>query len=525
MIAGRDWSSVRVVGVSRLANYLKRKLESDRNIAAVGVEGEISNLRIQPSGSVNFSLKDRDALLDCFAYAGDGATFPELKNGDAIVAFGRVSLYERKSAYQLVVRHVELAGLGRLFQRYNELRTKLEAEGLFREERKRRLPRFPFQVALVGSPTGEGTRDFLTQARARAPHVAVRLFPTAVQGDVAPQIVAALQRACESGPDLVVLARGGGSYEDLFVFSDERLVRAIAACAVPIATAIGHEGDISLADLAADHRASTPSTAAQTVLPRRDDLLVAIRRDASALTRALSVHVARLRHGLERVEHRSALADPVRILAARRQRVDAALELLRRRSEVRVRRARERLAGAERRLLAASPRARLAARRERLAGLRRLLTPSAGARIAAHRRRFAVLQVTLNSAEGRIIAERLAQLHDLEDRLGRRNPSRRLAPLGGRLDETARRLTNAAGRVLERRRGELKLRTSQLEGNNPEALLQRGYAIVKTAEGVLVRDPVQAPPGTRLQIRVARGELAARVERDGPDAGEQIGLF
>lgn len=525
MIAGRDLSRVPKVSVRRVAAYLKKRIEDDPKLAFLGVEGEVSNLRINASGHAYFAIKDGDALLECVAFATDAATFPEIKNGTAVIAYGKIATYAPRSIYQLTVRHIELAGVGRLFQRYEELKRALAAEGLFREERKRPLPRYPFRVALVGSQGGDGTRDFLTQARIRAPHVSVELFETPVQGDVAPQIIAALERACASRPDFVVLARGGGSFEDLFVFSNERLVRRVAACAVPVVTAIGHEADVPLVDLAADRRASTPSTAAQTVLPRRDDLLADIGRSALALNRSLKAHVGRLRYALERVEHRSVLADPAEIVQARRQRVDASAELLRRRAELRVRRVREGLSVVERRLLAASPGARLAARRERLAGLRRLLTPSASAQFAAHRRRFTALRSELDSAEGRIVAERLGRLHELEDRLTRCDPARRLPPLGSRVEEAARRLTSAAGRIIERRRNDLELRIAQLEGNNPDALLKRGYAIVKTAEGELVRDPVQAPPGTRVLVRVARGELSARVERNQPDAGEQIGLF
>jgi exodeoxyribonuclease VII large subunit len=161
------------------------------------------------------------------------------------------------------------------------------------------------------------------------------------------------------------------------------------------------------------------------------------------------------------------------------------------------------VATANGRLLAASPEARLAARRERLTGLRRLL----------------------GYAETRLLNERLGRLHDWDDRLTRRDPARRLGPLKVRLDDAAGRLNRAASRSFERRRGDLRLALTRLEGNNPEALLQRGYAIVKTTGGEVVRDAAQAPPGTRLQVTLARGELKARVERDGPDAGEQIGLF
>jgi exodeoxyribonuclease VII large subunit len=503
VIAGRDLSRVPKVSVRRIAAYLRKKVEDDPKLAFLGVEGEVSNLRVNASGHAYFAIKDAEALLECVAFATDAATFPELKNGTAIIAYGKIATYAPRSIYQLTVRHVELAGLGRLFQRYDELKRKLQAEGLFDEARKRPLPRYPFRAALVGSKSGDGTRDFLTQARLRAPQVEVELFEAPVQGDVAPQIIAALARAAASKPDLLVLARGGGSFEDLFVFNDERLVRWIVASPIPIVTAIGHEADTSLADLAADRRAPTPSTAAQTVLPRRDDLLAALRRDLLALNRGLKTHVVRLRYALEKVEHRSALADPTAILATRRQRVDGAGEALQRSGEQRLRRFRERLTATNARLWAASPEARLAARRERLTGLRRLLSYN----------------------ENRVLNERLGRLRDWDDRLKRRDPARRLSTLKAHVDDGAGRLQRAAARSFERRGEALRFWQTRLDGNDPEALLKRGFAIVKTTGGEVVRDAAQAPPGTRLQVTLARGELKARVERDGPDAGEQIGLF
>jgi exodeoxyribonuclease VII large subunit len=477
VIAPRDWSTVRVVGVGRLANYLKRKIERDENLALLGVRGEITGLRVQSSGSWNFEVKDRDAVLTCFAFPSDAATFPEVRNGEAIVVYGRVSTYEKKSSYQLVVRHLAREGVGALHARAEELRKKLDAEGLFRAERKRPLPRYPFHVVLVGSPSGDGTRDFLTQARSRAPQVDVELQPTPVQGEVAPQIVAALRAAAAKAPDLIVLARGGGSFEDLFVFNDERVVRAIAASPIPLVTAIGHESNTSLADYAADHQAPTPSTAAQTVLPRRDDLLRELHRDGERLSGALRTMIARGRRTLERIEHRTPLADPSLLLAGRRQRLDAAASTLREGLRRGLECRRIRLTALERAFLQRSPEALLVERRERLGALRARL----GRDLVAPRRT-------------------------------------RVTALGARVDV-------AFARIVERAEQRLAVVAAQLGGADPRALLRRGYAIVAREDGRVVVDPADAPPGTRLRVQVARGELAARVETDRPDAGQQIGLF
>jgi exodeoxyribonuclease VII large subunit len=473
----RDWSRIPVVGVSRLAGYIKRKIEKDPKLDVLGVEGEISNLRVQSSGSWNFDVKDRESVLTCFAYPSDAATFPQAKDGAAAIVFGKVSTYEKSSKYQLIVRHLQLAGVGALYARFEELRRKLEAEGLFRAERKRRIPPYPFRVALVGSPSGDGTRDFLTQARARAPQVEILRFDTPVQGDVGPQIAAALARAYAAAPDLVVLARGGGSFEDLFVFNDERVVRAIANAPVPVVTAIGHESNTSLADFAASRHAPTPSTAAQTLLPPRDELLRTLARDRDRLTRALEGRLHRWRAHLERIEHRSPLADPTLLLAGRRQRLDGLTAALNRAVQRRVGSARERIGLAERALLRRSP----------------------ATWLATHRARFDAVRSRLDL---RFLAEKQ-----------------------GHRDELAERLGPAFARVVAHGGHRLDVLRARLGAIDPTAPLRRGFAIVRRPDGKPLVDPAEAPPGTRLRVELARGDLTARVEPDGNDGGEQIGLF
>jgi exodeoxyribonuclease VII large subunit len=469
-----------VITPSRLGRYLEKKLADDRHLRYVGVQGEVSNLRVQANGNVYFSLKDREAVLNCVAFAERAAGFPPFENGADVVAYGEVKIYARTSVYQLVATRLELAGVGALHAQYEELSRKLQREGLFAVERKKPLPRFPFVVALVGSSSGDGTRDFITQAHERAPHVMLRLFPTAVSGAGAvPEIVRAIAAADAARADLLVVVRGGGSYEDLFGFSDERVVRAIAACSTPTVAAIGHERDQPLIELAADARASTPSTVAQTVLPRRADLVRTVAERAAAARRALANRLDRARSALDRIERRSPVADPARLLQGRRQAVDVLRNAVAIGAERQVTRARGVLAPLDRRLSARTPRALYERRR------------SAVAQLAA----------ALERLGAGVIATRRVLLAA---------PAGRLAP--------------AAARAVERRRARLATLAAQLNGNDPEALLQRGYAIV-TAGGRLVRDPADAPPGTAIAAQLARGTLRARVERDGADGGEQIKLF
>ncbi len=434
------------VPVGRLAIYLGRRIGEDPKLQWLGVQGEISGLREQPNGNVYFDLKDKDALLNCVAWSEAAAGFPPLRNGDAIVAVGAVGTFPRRSTYQLNVTIVEAAGgVGRMHAQYEERRRRLEAEGLFATARKRPLPRYPFRVGLISSRTANGAGDFLAQARALAPHVAIVLFETPVQGEAAaPEIVRAIERASRSDVDLVVLARGGGSFEDLFVFSDERVVRALAASRHPTVAAIGHEADAPLVDFVADARAATPSTAAQTVLPRRADLLRAIETRRTQIERAMRRTVARLVQELARIETRTPLASAEKFLGSRRQRLDlTAADLVRALDRDRRRRT-ERLGALVRRLDARSPAARLAQQRGRLA-------------VASERLRGSMLRLT---------AHRMSRL--------------RVAAAG--------------------------LRTA-----DPTALLQRGYAIVRSGDRLL-RDAGDVASGAPISAQLARGTVFARVE-------------
>ncbi len=464
-----------IVSVSRLASYLTRKLTADAKLRRIGVSGEISGLSVQPNGTTYFDLKDRDALIKCIAWAEAAAMFPALANGQAVIAYGSIGTYAKKSTYQLSVFGVELEGAGRLHAVYEALKRRLEAEGLFAGDRKRPLPAYPFHIALVSSRAANGAGDFISQAAALAPHVRIELFETAVQGEsAAGEIVAAIDRASRAPVDLVVIARGGGSYEDLFVFNNERVVRALARCVHPTVSAIGHEADAPLTDFVADRRAATPSTAAQTVLPRRADVQRSIAVCAQRLDRVLERGIEMHRRELARIETRSPLAAPERLLFGRRQAVDmTAVDLDRAIAD--------RLRGAVRTLHAVTA---------------RLETCKPSLRLSRRRERLALVQFGLAGA----VREALAR------------ERRRLVALGGRIEP-------AVATAMTRRRAKLQLLDVMLDGRDPTKILQRGYAIV-TADGAVLRDAASAPPGTHLSVQLARGTLGACVERERTDGGE-----
>ncbi|MGH8269945.1 MAG: exodeoxyribonuclease VII large subunit, partial [Steroidobacteraceae bacterium] len=274
-----------VYTVSRLNKEVRTMLE--RGLGVIWVEGELSNFAQPSSGHWYFSLKDRDAQVRCAMFRLKNAALGFTpKAGQQVIARGRVSLYEPRGEYQLIVDHLEEAGLGALQREFERLKAKLAAEGLFASERKRGLPRFPRRIAVVTSPTGAAVRDVLNILARRFPPAAVLVYPTPVQGAAAaPAIAQALQLAsARMDCDVLILARGGGSLEDLWAFNDEQVARAIRACAIPVVTGIGHEIDFTIADFAADARAPTPSGAAELVAPDRVACLEALARMESRMT-------------------------------------------------------------------------------------------------------------------------------------------------------------------------------------------------------------------------------------------------
>ncbi len=274
------------ITVSQLNRKAKTLLE--QGIARLWVEGEISNLSRPASGHIYFSLKDDKAQVGA-AWFRQRQRGPAIgfKNGDKVLAFGRVSIYEARGNYQLIVEQMEPAGEGVLKQRFDALKKKLLAEGLFDDDRKQELPALPSRIGVITSPSGAAIRDIVSVLGRRYPAASVVIYPAAVQGDAAPgELIGALEAAVERDEcDVLIIGRGGGSLEDLWAFNDEALARAIAACPIPIVSAVGHEVDFTIADFVADVRAPTPSGAAEIVVPDQRDWLRRINVLAARLAR------------------------------------------------------------------------------------------------------------------------------------------------------------------------------------------------------------------------------------------------
>ena len=262
------------ISVSQLNRRVKTLIE--QGMTRLWVEGEISNLSRPASGHIYLSLKDDSAQVSA-AWFRQRQRAPAIgfKNGDRVLAFGRVSLYEARGNYQLIIEELEPAGEGVLKRRFDALKLKLANEGLFDEDRKQALPSLPTRIGIITSASGAAVSDVLSILGRRFPAVPVVIYPAAVQGDAAPgELLSALSIAVRRNEcDVLILCRGGGSIEDLWAFNDEILARAISDCALPIISAVGHEIDFTIADFVADMRAPTPSVAAEIVVPNQDDWL------------------------------------------------------------------------------------------------------------------------------------------------------------------------------------------------------------------------------------------------------------
>ena len=356
-----------VLTVSQLNGRARVLLEDV--FSNIWVEGEISNLSRPASGHVYFTLKDSGAQVRCALFRQSAARVRQvLKDGLAVKVRGKVSLFEGRGDYQLILDTVEPAGEGALRLAFDALKDKLSAEGLFSTERKVPLPVHPRRIGIVSSPTGAVIRDIISVFRRRAPQVQLTLIPTAVQGrDAIAQIVRALKLADSRGFDALILARGGGSLEDLWCFNEEAVARAIDACVTPIVSAVGHETDVSISDFVADVRAPTPSAAAELLAPDASDLHRRVDNLKRRLVTRIQDRLMRERLRLEGISRR--LRHPGERLRQQAQRLDDLDMRLRRAFEQHTQKRAARLVHLQARLAAQHPGRTLALLRQRLDSL------------------------------------------------------------------------------------------------------------------------------------------------------------
>ena len=473
-------SNVPEYSVSELSGTLRKTVEEA--FSFVRVRGEVSGFKRHSSGHLYFALKDADAVLDAVCWRGSAgklAIAPE--DGMEVIATGRLTTYPGRSKYQMVVERMELAGQGALLKMLEDRKKRLMAEGLFDSARKRPIPFLPEVIGVVTSPTGAVIRDILHRLAERFPR-RVLLWPVAVQGEgAAAQVAAAIRgfNALPLGgpvprPDLLIVARGGGSLEDLMAFNEEIVVRAAAESAIPLISAVGHETDTTLIDFASDLRAPTPTAAAEKAVPVRAELVAGIAelgaRMVGALMRGMEDKRLRLGHTFRALPNpRRVIEDCARRLDDRAERLSNAPRTLleRRRAEL------ERLA------------ARLRHPREQLA--------ENGHKLAALATRLDHGLKTVLAAEQSLLARRSLQIEQSGNRLIAAMP-RLLADYRQRLDN--------AGKLLE--------------SFSYRKVLERGYAVVRDEHGTPVTSAAAAKPGSALAVEFADGKAGVRVEGHAP---------
>jgi exodeoxyribonuclease VII large subunit len=348
-----------VLTVSQVVRYLKDLLETDELLQDVWVQGEITDCRTYPSGHCYFTLKEGDAQLLCvfFKHARLRSSAPDLRNGMSVTLNGRVSFYERDGKLQLYVESAEPLGDGALYLRFEQLKERLAAEGLFAEERKRPIPSRPAAIGIVTSPQAAALRDMLRVLHTRYPLARVILSPTLVQGADAPaSIAAALDLLNEHAEaDVIIVGRGGGSREELWAFNEEIVARAIARSRIPVISGVGHETDFTIADFVADLRASTPTAAAAAAVPNIEDWRDDIREKQETLTAMMEELLYKLSTRLERTKRELQRASPQAQLDSRSLQLDDATELLQTRMQHILALRQERLRGIALRLHSLSP--------------------------------------------------------------------------------------------------------------------------------------------------------------------------
>ena len=510
--------------VSEISGAVKRVIEG--GFARIRVRGEVSRVSRPRSGHVYFDLKDDRSVLAGVVWKGQAArlqTQPE--EGLEVVATGRLTTFPGQSKYQMVIDSLAPAGVGALMAMLETRRKALEAEGLFAPDRKRPLPYLPGVIGVVTSPSGAVIRDILHRLRDRFPS-RVLVWPVAVQGAAcAPEVARAIRgfNALAPGgpvprPDLIIVARGGGSIEDLWGFNEEIVVRAAAASAIPLISAVGHETDTTLIDFAADRRAPTPTAAAEMAVPVRAELVALMARQGARLAGAATRGLGQRRQRLRDLSR--ALPRPETLTEAPAQRLDLLAERLPRALQGRLARLELRLGRAAAVLRPATLAAQAKADRQRLAEAGRRLGGALVARQGAAAARLAVGAARLAPALRGGLAGRELALVRRAGRLTLGPVRAQLARLPVDLDRAGRRLEIAERALMTRRRDRLAGAARLLDSLSHAATLARGFAVVRDAAGGVVTSARDAAAAPRLEIEFRDGRVPVRPESgEGPEAG------
>jgi exodeoxyribonuclease VII large subunit len=478
--------------VSELTAGIRELLE--RAFTDVWVEGEVSNFRPAQSGHLYFTLKDARAQIRCVCFRDQASRLkfrPE--DGLQVTVRGSISVYELRGEYQIYVTNIEPVGLGALQLAFEQLKKKLSEEGLFDEARKKPLPALPRCIGVVTSPTGAAIRDILRVLKRRFPNVHVQLYPVKVQGEgAAGEIVQALRYFNRvKTVDVLILARGGGSLEDLWAFNEEVVARAIFASEIAVISGVGHETDFTIADFVADLRAPTPSAAAEIVVRSKQEFERHIAEHSRHLVQQMRYHFSQWRHRVRDLQTHRGFRQMDVLVRLRRQEVDELSSSLAIGMRLRLGMSRQRLTRAGAQISSFDLRARAKV-------LRRNIEHQRGA---------------LAAALARAVRLKHARFADTRVKLARFDLRSRVALLRRVLEQRSEALRVRMDRLLVAKRSRADSIELQLKERSPLQLLARGYAIVYDASGKVLRSPDQVSIGDDIAVRLAKGEVDATVRR------------
>ncbi|MBS9781819.1 MAG: exodeoxyribonuclease VII large subunit [Gammaproteobacteria bacterium] len=441
--------------------------------AFLWVEGEISNLSVAGSGHRYLSLKDNGSTISCALFRGSANRISRnilnnLKNGDKVVVKASISVYKPRGDYQLIISDIEPAGFGALARAFAELKQKLETAGLTSSERKRPIPTWAKGIGVITSETGAAIRDILTTLNRRSPFIPISVYPTLVQGDNAPeQIINAINHANQNTDiDVIILARGGGSLEDLMAFNAENVAMAVVNSRLPIVTGVGHETDFTIVDFVSDYRAATPTAAAEIVSPDKMALQHNLNRQANRLQQIINQHNQRREQQLSALEKRLNVQHPIRQLQQQSQRLDEINQRMQRSFSLRLSQQKQRLLSNQQRLSANSPQQQLAHAKQQLQTIKNRLPQ--------------VMQHRLTSEQQKI-----------------NNAQNKLSVFTKRLEQYQQ---------------QLKGLNARLTLLSPLGVLERGYSLTFDNNGQLVKSVQQLKQNDTVTVRLADGNISAIIK-------------
>jgi exodeoxyribonuclease VII large subunit len=482
--------------VSQVTSLVKQAIETAIP-ATIHVVGEISNFKRHSGGHIYFTLKDSSSELSCVMWRSDGQKLKFTPaDGLEVIATGAIEVFERAGRYQLYARKLEPRGVGALELAFRQLCEKLAREGLFDAARKKPLPRYPERMVLVTSPTGAAVADMIRSIERRYPCVHLLIYPVRVQGPgAAEEIARAINTINEradrlGGVDLMIVGRGGGSLEDLWAFNEEIVARAIFSSRIPVISAVGHEVDVTVADLVADVRAATPTAAAELAVPVLEEVVTEVGRLRTRMMRAMRNRLSLASSRLAGAAQRRALREPMIVVRHRAQMVDE-------------------LASGISRLLMSRVRAHRG-RLERVESIVRSIAPHAYLLRCADR--LGRSQGRLDRVMGRRSSRAFQAMNAAIERIGRASPDRRVGLLKARLERLSESLPRAVRHRYSLAVERLRAEVQRLEAVGYESVLARGYSVTRLKKArTLVRSIEQVADGTRIVTRIADGEFESQV--------------